>query len=54
MKDQPHGHHDGSVKKRPAYSSEILFRTKVQMQAYLIDKVASNRNKNFNMIVKLT
>jgi hypothetical protein len=54
MKDQPHGSHDGSIKKKPAYSSEVIFKNKVHMQAYLVDKVAANRNKNFNMIVKLT
>ena len=54
MKDQPHGNHDCSHKKKPAYSSEIIFKNKIHMQSYLIDKISSNRNKYFNMIVKLT
>jgi len=36
-------------KKKPKYNAEIVFRDHSHMLAYLVDKIATNRNKKFNM-----
>jgi hypothetical protein len=40
--------------KRYHYNPEKTFNTKEQMQAYLVDKMTSNKNKRFNLRIILT
>lgn len=40
--------------KKPYEKPEIIFNNKQQMQAYLVDAVSKNKNKNFNKKLILT
>jgi len=41
-------------KRKKPYNDEIIFKNKVHMQAYLVDKLAQNKNKRFNITITLT
>lgn len=40
-------------KKKFKYNPEITFKSKEHLQAYLIDKIATNKNRKFNMRLKV-
>ena len=43
-----------SKKNKQFFKPEKTFKTKQELQAYLVDSVTSNKRRSFNMNVKLT
>lgn len=41
-------------KKQPFFPHERTFNTKAQMQAYIVDRMSTNKNKRFNLHFILT
>ena len=43
-----------SGNKKPFHHFEKTFNSKAQLQAYIVDRMSTNRNKRFNMKIILT
>ena len=43
-----------SNKKKQFFKPEKNFKTKQELQAYLVDSISKNKRRSFNMNVKLT